>query len=228
MAGGLLISFDGLDSSGKATQSRRLVEFLEKKGAHVRFFSSPDYTTPSGKELQLRLQNKLGNWHETPWQEKMKYFANNRAEHRDEVVSTLSQGGIVVYDRYVPSSVAFMVEESNITAEDRMSVQEAVAALEYGENRMPKEDVSLFFDIPPRVAIELLEGRKHNRGDETEYTDYVHVQEALYAQYLRMVGDRMIHVQCMNGGRLRSIEEVSTIVRTMLGQRFPDRASLFA
>lgn len=230
MPSGLLISFDGLDSSGKATQSRRLVAFLTAKGEDVTFFSSPDYTTSSGRQLQLRLQNKLGNWNETPWQEKMKYFADNRAEHRDEVHSILSRGGIVVYDRYVPSSIAFMIEESKVAPQERKAVQNAVEALEYGTNNMPKEDVSLFFDIPPRIAIELLEGRKHNRGDEAEYTDYIHVQEALHAQYLRMVQENptgMLHIQCMDGGRLRSIEEVSTIVRTQLAQHMPNHASLF-
>lgn len=231
MAPGLLISFDGLDSSGKATQSKLLYEHLASQGAPSRYFTSPDYTTASGKDLKLRLQGKLGNWDKTSWQEKMKYFADNRAEHKSEVLEVLSQGGIVVYDRYVPSSIAFIVEESRVALQERGSVQGVVAAYEYQTNNMPHEDASLFFDIPPKVAMELLEGRKHNRGDEAEYTDYIHVQEALHAEYLRMVGEnpgQMLHVQCMDNERLRGIAEVSQIVRTQLAQRFPDRAQLFA
>ncbi|OGY31487.1 MAG: hypothetical protein A3C02_00910 [Candidatus Andersenbacteria bacterium RIFCSPHIGHO2_02_FULL_45_11] len=231
MAPGLLISFDGLDSSGKATQSKLLYEHLASQGALARYVTSPDYTTASGKELKLRLQSKLGNWDKTTWQEKMKYFADNRAEHREEVVNTVSEGGIVVYDRYVPSSMAFMAEESRAIGEERTKVQEAVAAYEYETNNMPHEDASLFFDIPPRVAMDLLEGRKHDRGDEAEYTDYIQVQEALYAEYLSMIDEKpghMLHIQCMDGERLRTIAEVSQIVRTQLAQRFPDRAQLFA
>ncbi len=231
MAPGLLISFDGLDSSGKATQSRLLYEHLVSQDAVARYCTSPDYTTASGKELKLRLQSKLGDWNTTPWQEKMKYFADNRAEHCAEVEETLSQGGIVVYDRYVPSSMAFMVEESQSIGEERTRVQQAVATYEYETNTMPREDVSLFFDIPPRISIELLEGRKHDTGDAAEYTDYIHVQEALHAEYLRMVEEsqgRMLHIQCMHQGKLLSIADVSQIVRTQLAQRFPDRASLFA
>lgn len=226
------MSFDGLDSSGKATQSWALVEFLTKKGANVRFFSSPDYSTDSGKELKLRLQNKLGNWHVTPWQEKMKYFADNRAEHRSEVLEVLSQGGIVIYDRYVPSSIAFIVEEASREGDNtRADIQAAVTGYEYGTNAMPREDISLFFDISPQVAIDLLEGRKHDRGDEAEYTDYIHVQEALHAEYLRMVQENpghILHVQCMDGDRLRTIDEVSESVRTSLAKQFPIHASLFA
>lgn len=232
MAPGLLISFDGLDSSGKATQSRLLYEHLISQGALARYFTSPDYATASGRELKLRLQSKMGDWDATPWQEKMKYFADNRAEHKGEVMEVLSRGGIAIYDRYVPSSMAFIVEEAAKEGmHARVDVQAAVAALEYETNAMPHEDVSLFFDIPPIVAMNLLEGRKHNRGDEAEYTDYIHVQEALHAEYLRMVQDKpghIMHVQCMNGDMLRSIAEVSQIVRTQLAQRFPDRAQLFA
>lgn len=231
MALGILISFDGLDSAGKATQSKLLYEHLVSQGAHVRYFTSPDYTTQSGKELKLRLQSKMGDWNKTSWQEKMKYFADNRAEHRGEVMETLSQGGVVIYDRYVPSSMAFIVAESRATGEERKKVQQEVATYEYETNKMPHEDTSLFFDIPPKVAIDLLAGRKHNRGDAAEYTDYIHVQEALYAEYHRMIQENpghMLRVQCMDGDRLMTIQEVSQIVRSILAKRFPNRAHLFA
>lgn len=232
MALGILISFDGLDSSGKATQSKLLYEHLVSQDVLVRYFTSPDYTTSSGQALKLRLQNTLGDWHTTPWQEKMKYFADNRAEHRGEVIQTLSQGGIAIYDRYVPSSMAFISEEAMKEGEhNRTDVHAAVAELEYTTNNMPHEDVSLFFDIPPKIAIDLLERRKHDHGDADEYTDYIHIQEALYAEYHRMMQehpDHMLRVQCMDGGRLMSIQEVSQIVRSILAKQFPNRAHLFA
>lgn len=232
MSSGLLISFDGLDSSGKATQSKALTTHLAAQSVVVQCFSSPDYSTVSGKELKLRLQNKLGNWQQTSWQEKMKYFADNRAEHRDEVVDILQQGGIVIYDRYVPSSVAFITQEAEQGGEhNRTNIQKIVATLEYETNNMPHEDVSLFFDIPPQVAMNLLEGRKHNTGDEAEYTDYIQVQEALHVEYLRMVAENpfhMLHVQCMDKDRLRTIGEVSEIVRTLLAKHISSHAQLFA
>ena len=221
----MLISFDGLDSSGKATQARLLTEYLTSKKIATAMFRSPDYETVSGKELKLRLQNKLGNWQQTPWSEKMGYFAANRLEHRDEVVAMLSRNALVVYDRYVPSSVAFMNVEAG------HNVQDAVEHLEYQINKMPKEDVSIFFDIPPKVAVDLLKGRKDNHGDEDEYTDYLSVQEALHEEYVHMAQENpqhMLRVSCMNSkGTLRSIEEIGMLVRSVLAQKFPDQAQLF-
>ncbi len=230
----MLLSFDGLDSSGKATQARLLTEHLTKKQIQASNFRSPDYEIASGKELKLRLQGKLGDWHNTPWTEKMGYFAANRAEHRDEVKNILSGGGVVVYDRYVPSSIAFMIVEAaqgSVSDVLRSEVRQAVEALEYTDNNMPKEDVSIFFDIPPKVAIDLLKGRKAEHGHEDEHTDYLSVQEALHAEYVRMAEaspEHMLRISCMDGERLRGIEEIAVLVRQALAQKFPARAQLFA
>ena len=228
---GILISFDGLDSSGKATQAGVLFSHLEHRGALVKRFESPDYTTPSGKELKLRLQGKLGDWANTPWQEKMEYFAQNRTEHKQEVQDILNQNGIIIYDRYVPSSIAFMVEEAHAAGEDRLAIHKAVRELECDVNGMPREHMSLFFDIPPKVAIEMLEGRKANAGDENEVTDHISVQEALHAEYVQMCKEypeTMMHVVCMDGDKLRSIDDIAREVRTRLAQTFPEHVQFFA
>lgn len=231
----MLISFDGLDSSGKATQARLLTEHLKSKNIETAMFRSPDYEISSGKELKLRLQNKEGNWQGTPWKEKMGYFAANRAEHHEEVTSLLNEQAIVVYDRYVQSSVAFMIVEAahgqSISNALRDDVRQAVESLEYTENNMPKEDISIFFDIPPKMAVDLLKGRKKDQGDEVEYTDYLSVQEALHSEYVRLAEENpelMIRIDCMHPiGKLRSIQEIGVLVRQALAKKFPEQAQLF-
>ncbi len=228
----MLISFDGLDSSGKATQSRLLYEHLQNRGIRTEKFCTPDYTTPSGKELKMRLQNKLGNWQQTPWQEKMGFFAANRKEHKEEVQRALQEGAVVIYDRYVPSSIVFMIEEaaSEEARQTREEVRRKVMQLEYEENGMPQEDISIFLDIPPYIAIDLLEGRKVHRGDEDEQTDHMHVQEALYAEYIRIAEEypeKTLHIRCMEGDRLRGIQEIESLVRQELAARFPEHTNYF-
>ena len=239
---GILISFDGLDSSGKATQAGVLFSHLEHRGALVKKFESPDYTTSSGKELKLRLQGKIGDWAHTPWQEKMKYFADNRAEHKEEVQDILRQNGIVIYDRYVPSSVAFMVEEAKASEiphsfseggsrVDRKMIHKAVRELECDINGMPRENISLFFDVPSKIAIDLLEGRKGKAGEEDEHTDHISVQEALHAEYIRMCQENpgaMMHIVCVNDGQLRTIDDIAKEVRTRLAQTFPEHVQFFS
>ena len=226
-ARGLLISFDGVDSSGKETQAKALVDRLRYQGYTVHQFVTPDYTTPSGRDLKLRLQGKKGDWEHTSWEEKMRYFATNRAEHKEEVLAALDKGEMVVYDRYVPSSLAFVAIEALLAQEVavwREDVYNAVRDYEYGQHKMPVENVSIFLDVPPKVSAELLEKRKEKLQDEDEYTDHLHFQERLYNEYLELLKampERFLRIPCLDGNELLPIEATQELVWEGLAQRFP-------
>ena len=224
---GLLISFDGVDSSGKETQASLLAERLRFSGHVVHHFETPDYSTPSGMELKRRLQNKGGSWEKTPWEEKSDLFATNRLEHRDEVQVALSKGEIVIYDRYVPSSLAFVTVEAlahSNTDNTRASVHAHVSKAEYETNDMPRENVSIFLDVPPRVSTVLLEKRKEKLSDDDEYTDHISVQERLYAEYDWLCTNdtsRFARIACVAGVSMRGVEAVGELVFKDLLARFP-------
>lgn len=223
---GLLIAFDGLDSSGKATQVRELVRRLSNHGHRVHQFQTPDYDTPSGRELQLRLQGKMGDWQSTRWEEKMKYFADNRTEHKAEVMAALHAGDIVVYDRYVVSSLAFITIEALVPQETdlyRAKVHATVKREEYVKNGMPKEHVSVFLDVPPAIALNLLEERKMTQQQADEYTDHLVVQQRLYNEYDYMATQdprHFLRVRCVEGPQLLSIADVAEYVWAGLHERF--------
>ncbi|MBI3250526.1 MAG: hypothetical protein HYZ61_01575 [Candidatus Andersenbacteria bacterium] len=213
---GKLISFDGLDSSGKATQVRLLVERLRAVGQDVLQVETPDYSTPSGKELKARLQGKLGDWMTTPWQDKVRYFATNRVEHKDEVITMLKKGGIVVYDRYVPSSLVFMEIEAKPS--ERAEVHATIEQTEYEANGMPHEHLSLFLDVPPQIALKLLGGRKKKRQDDDEYTDQFEVQQKMHEAYIRLASEqpnRVHRIQCVEEGRLLSPKKIAAKIWTL-------------
>ncbi|MDP3997578.1 MAG: hypothetical protein U1C56_02015 [Candidatus Curtissbacteria bacterium] len=224
---GLLISFDGIDSSGKETQAKKLTERLRFTGHIVHRFETPDYSLPSGQELKRKLQNLDGPWPDIPWEEKMRLFARNRAEHRDEVIKALREGAIVIYDRYIPSSLAFMTiealkpQEANLY---RNKIHEAVTQEEYIKNKMPHEDLSIILDVPPTVSSSLLEKRKEKLHDNDEYTDHIGVQQRLYNEYDLLCEQEPRHflrVKCVIDNELLSIDDTSELVWEGITQRFP-------
>lgn len=224
---GLLISFDGLDSTGKATQTKRFVDRLRYHGHTVQEFRTPDYATKSGQDLKRLLQNKDGTWTTTPWQEKLRLFAANRAEHRQEVVSALATGTMVVYDRYVPSSMAFIAAEALPAQKTDLFNQDiwrAVEREEYDINKMPHEDVSIFLDVPPHIGSALLDSRKRATQDADEYTDHLHVQERLYNEYdlmMKQQPERFVRIACVEGTQLLGIDDVAELVWESLITKFP-------
>ena len=223
---GLLISFDGLDSSGKETQVTCFVDHLKKYNVSVQEFATPDYTTATGKKLKALLQDQQG-WLATEWSDKMKLFAANRHEHRTEVMAALQRGEVVVYDRYVPSSLAFFAAEAmgdSPTEKKRADVHQYIADHEYGDNNMPKEDISVFLDVTPDISSRLLDKRKQEEHDQDEYTDSLRVQQRLYDHYDWLCThnpEHYLRIPCLNNGQLESIETIARRIWDGLTKRYP-------
>ena len=56
---GKLIVIDGLDGSGKTTQSQRVAQALERRGTPVRLISFPDYAEESSALVRMYLNGEL-------------------------------------------------------------------------------------------------------------------------------------------------------------------------
>ncbi len=224
---GLLIAFDGIDSSGKATQTKLLADRLRFIGHTVVELATPDYTTTTGQRLKKLLQNKDGSWHRTPWEVRMRLFADNRTEHKAEMLATLKTGGVVVYDRYVPSSLAFFTVEATTPQTvnaDRPKIHRAIEHLEYLQNKMPRASVSIFLDVPPLISANLLAHRKKNAGDDAEYTDHLHVQERLYNEYDLLCTEKpehFIRIKCVEGDELLDTASTSEVIWEALLLKLP-------
>jgi dTMP kinase len=100
---GALIAFEGMDQSGKATQSRQLRARLEATGHRVESLSFPDYKTAIGMEIGRALQGERDYGPDTM---QLLYIAN-RYEWRPRIEQWLADGRIVICDRYAASSVAY-------------------------------------------------------------------------------------------------------------------------
>ena len=100
---GLLIAFEGLDQSGKQTQTERLRDRLIEAGRQVRLLSFPAYETPIGVEIRRALEGGR-EWGADVMQ--LLYIAN-RYEVKPLIERELAQGVILVCDRYVASSLAY-------------------------------------------------------------------------------------------------------------------------
>lgn len=99
---GFFFVFEGLDRSGKSTQSKRLAEHF-KKDTEVKWRCFPDRSTPSGALIDLYLRNQL----EISDEAIHLLFSANRWEAAQAIVADLNAGISVVCDRYAFSGVAY-------------------------------------------------------------------------------------------------------------------------
>ena len=94
---GLMVAFEGLDQSGKQTQTELLRGRLTDSGRDVQLFSFPDYDTVIGAEIgcALRGERPYG-----PDAMQLLYVAN-RYERKREMVDAKQVGCILLCDRYL-------------------------------------------------------------------------------------------------------------------------------
>jgi dTMP kinase len=146
---GHVIAFEGLDQSGKQTQSERLAATLRQLGRQVEFLSFPEYETAIGKEIEKALQGERNYEADTL---QLLYIAN-RYEFRPRVLAWFAAGAVVICDRYLASSIAYG-EAQGLDPAWLAEVQ----------RQLPRPTLTIVLDIPPEVSLE----RKRAARDKFE------------------------------------------------------------
>ena len=150
MSRGLLISFEGLDGSGKTTQIALLADWLEERG--VPFIRTRE---PGGTPLGVEIRHLLFGRSDmtiTPLAEAF-LFQADRSQHFETVVlPALERGSFVITDRCYDSSIAYQGAARGVGTElvERLSL---IAT----QGHTP--DLTILFDLDPaevtaRTSIE--------------------------------------------------------------------------
>ena len=102
---GRIITLEGIDQSGKRTQTRLLASQLRRKGATVSTVSFPIYRSPSGREIQRFLEGRRKD----PPEALHMLYSLNRWENREVITRLIENTDFVIADRYYPSNLAYGV-----------------------------------------------------------------------------------------------------------------------
>ena len=136
---GKLIVIEGLDKSGKTTQSKMLFSFYDRiYPGKVSLLNFPDYSTRVGREIKLFLEGRVKYDNEV----KHMLLSANRWEKKSEIERLREKGNIVIINRYYQSNLAYgLANDMNF---------EWLVNLDYG---LPKEDIVIVLDIDPVVSF---------------------------------------------------------------------------
>ena len=146
MSQGLFIVIEGIDGTGKSTQSKRLAEWFRSRGRAVVLSREPT-DGPWGKKLrESATTGRLSA------EEELECFLNDRREHVEmSIKPALAEGKVVILDRYYFSTMAYQGARGFDPAEIRRR-NEAFA---------PQPDLLLILDL----SVESAHGRIGARGD---------------------------------------------------------------
>ena len=149
MTNGLLVSFEGIDGSGKTTQARRFCEHLRALGHAVTMLREPG-GTPIGERIRDILLD-TGSTGMVHTAELFLYLAARAQISAQVIQPALDNGGIVVMDRFIDSTTAYQGYARGLDIEEigRMNLFAT-------DGLVPA--VTYVIDCPPDVAASRLTG----------------------------------------------------------------------
>jgi dTMP kinase len=188
---GRIVVIEGMDKAGKTTQSRVLVSALRNKGKLCASLDFPDYSTPIGREIKSFLDGKR----DYPDETKLMLLSANRWERKETIDRMLSNGTILVMNRYYHSNLAYGVSK-NLELDWLMTL----------DRGLPKEDLCIVLEIRPTIS----ESRSKHAGDLFENDK--DLLKNVYKNYRKLA--KLFNWKIINGER--SKEEVSRDILDMV------------
>ena len=157
---GKLIVIDGSDGSGKATQTKLLVERLAREGVAVHSLDFPRYKANlMGALIGECIAGDHGDFlHVDPYIGSTLYAAD-RFESRELIKGWLAAGHIVVLDRYVSANQIHQGGKFH-DPRKRKAFLTWLDKLEYGVFGLPKPNLTIYLHMPLQHSLKLLQDKR--------------------------------------------------------------------
>ena len=144
--GGLLITFDGPDGSGKTIQIGLLAKYLKPKKEAVLTKNPTD-----GKIGKLLMDFYLKKT-SLPFLDTLLFFADREEQTETIIKPNLKSGKIVISDRYYHCSLVYQ----NIQGVDFTTLLEL-------SRHFPKPDLTIFLDVSVKTSLDRMRIKKRER-----------------------------------------------------------------
>lgn len=159
---GKLFVIEGLDGSGKQTQSNLLYAKLKNEGRNILKVEYPNYKSESSALVKMYLRGDFGDKPEdvSPYISSTFFAADRYASYKLEYENFYQKGGIIIADRYTTSNMVHQASKIHNEIE-RNKFLDWLWELEFQIYRIPIPTQVFFLDIKPSVAVELMNGREN-------------------------------------------------------------------
>ncbi|KAA0015223.1 MAG: dTMP kinase [Thermoplasmata archaeon] len=169
---GKLITFEGIDGSGKTTIAKMLYEKLKNKA----ILTAEPTKTWIGEAVNRAIEERKDA------KTIALLFIADRNEHTIAIKKWLNEGKIVLCDRYIDSTFAYQKEHLKMEHAEQW-------LYEIHKPFLTKPDITFLFVISPEEAIERIKGRKLIMYEDTNFLEKV---QKNYLEIAKMEEERFI------------------------------------
>ncbi|SJZ87262.1 dTMP kinase [Garciella nitratireducens] len=210
---GKLIVIEGVDGSGKETQSKKLYQRLKKEGFSVMQISYPRYDKASSEMVKAYLRGDFGDKPQdvSPYIASTFYAMDRYASYKEDYEQFYKAGGIVIADRYTTSNMVHQAGKIQ-DVKQRKKFLDWLWDYEFHLYGLPIPDLVYFLDIPVTMNQKLMKGRR-NKFSGKKKKD-IHERDLRYLQRSYKTALSLVdqyhwkRIPCMRAEKLRSIEEI--------------------
>jgi dTMP kinase len=151
----LFVTIEGIDGSGKNTQSRLLAQnFARCHSGSCHHTGFPQYNKNFfGGLVKRYLSGEFGDISRNHPLMTALLYSFDRWQSRGALEHELLNNGLVICDRYVESNLAHQGAKFSIVGDFEDFVTE-LAKIEYEVLRLPRPDITILLDLPSRVSVE--------------------------------------------------------------------------
>ncbi len=194
---GKIISFEGIDGSGKTTALGIFQEILRNTGIEILSISEPGGTSVGN--LVRQITSTTDAYHH-PWVDALLFMAARIDNIHSIVKPAISSGKWILFDRFVDSTFAYQGYGQGLKLEHLEKIYSYA-----GENLFPH--LTVLMDCPVEVAWSRIakRGRKKDRWEKLGFEFFEKVREG-YLHLAEKYSDRFIIVNSK-----KSLEEIKLI-----------------
>ena len=163
---GKLIIFEGLDGSGKGTQTALTAQKLAARGVDLRQITFPDYASESSALVKMYLAGAFGQKPDdvNAYAASSFYAVDRYASYKTGWGAFYRDGGLVLSDRYTTSNAVHQC--SKLPPAQWDGFLNWLFDFEYQKIGIPAPDAVVYLAVDPQVSQRLLAARYH--GDDSK------------------------------------------------------------
>ncbi len=229
MGKGTFIAIEGTDGSGKGTQFAKLVERLKSEGYDVATFDFPQYEQDSSFFVKEYLNGKYGTAEEVGPYTGSLFYALDRYQASNEIKQAISEGKVVIANRFTGSNMAHQGTKFK-HVEERRGFFIWLDNLEFEMLKIPRPDRSIVLRVPAEIAQKLVDQKeKRNYTDkkrDLHEADIDHMKQAVevYDDLCQLFPRDFDRIDCVRDSKLMDVDAVSKLLWQTIEPLLPPKA----
>lgn len=212
---GRFFVIEGTDASGKKTQFDLLAKRFASEGYDVVTFDFPQYADESSYFVREYLAGNYGGTDDVGPYTASVFYALDRYAAKDAIENALSQGKIVLSNRFTGSNMAHQGTKF-LHAEERRGFFIWEDNLEFEMLGIPRPTISVVLRVDPDTILQLLEmrSRSDDRKKDIHEADDNHIRKSVevYDDLTTLFPKDFIRIDCVRNRTLMTRELIHELV----------------